>query len=373
MPDPRIDALRARCTRSLSHHGRDHESPARTLRALAAACGEDVLRDAYGEGELIEGLERDVARLLGHEAAVFLPSGTMAQQIALRIWADRKGPRNVAFHPLSHLEIHEHLAYRHLHGLHGVVVGSRWGLVTLDDLKKVVEPLSAVLLELPQREIGGRLPSWEELSAISAWAREKGIALHLDGARLWECGPFYGKEYAEIAGLFDSVYVSFYKGLGGIAGCVLSGPASLAAEARVWQRRHGGNLVQLYPYVLSARAALAERLPRMPEYVARARSIAARLSGLAGIEVVPDPPHTNMMHLHLPGAKERLEAAALALAEETSVWLFGKLQPGPTPSRAILEVTVGDAAKALSDDEIAGLFEALIERARRPPAPAPAA
>jgi threonine aldolase len=73
------------------------------------------------------------------------------------------------------------------------------------------------------------------------------VALHLDGARLWECRPFYGRDYAQIAGLFDSVYVSFYKTLGGIAGAALAGPADVIAEARVWQRRQGGNLVRLFP------------------------------------------------------------------------------------------------------------------------------
>jgi threonine aldolase len=73
-------------------------------------------------------------------------------------------------------------------------------------------------LELPQREIGGLLPEWDDLVAQAAWTRERGIALHLDGARLWEAAPFYERSYAEIAGLFDSVYVSFYKGLGALAG-----------------------------------------------------------------------------------------------------------------------------------------------------------
>src|SRR4029079_8440319 len=129
----------------------------------------------------------------------------------------------------------------------------------------------------PQRGIGGQLPSWDELVAIVGWARERGVALHLDGARLWEAAPFYRRSHKEIAGLFDSVYVSFYKGLGGIAGCVLAGPASFIAEARVWQRRHGGTVVHLFPYVLSARLALAERLGRMPAYVARAATLAERL------------------------------------------------------------------------------------------------
>ena len=71
--------------------------------------------------------------------------------------------------------------------------------------------------------------------------------MHMDGARLWESAPFYGRSYAEIAALFDTVYVSFYKGVGAIAGAALAGPADFIAEARVWQRRHGGDLVNSTP------------------------------------------------------------------------------------------------------------------------------
>ena len=100
-------------------------------------------------------------------------------------------------------------------------------------------------------------------------------ALHMDGARLWESGPFYDRPYAEIAGLFDSVYVSFYKGLAGITGAILAGTRDFIAEARVWQRRQGGNLFHMYPYVLTARRGLEQRLPRMAEYHRKALEIAA--------------------------------------------------------------------------------------------------
>lgn len=367
MADPNdLEAIRAGCTRALNYHGPLAESPARVLRELAAAAGDDLLLDHYGQGGIMAGFEREMAELLGKDAAVFLPTGTMAQQIAMRMWADRKGPRHIAFHPLCHLELHEQKGYQVLHGLHAVLVGSRHRLLTLADLQAVADPLSALLLELPQRGLGGQLPTWDELVAIVGWARERGIALHLDGARLWEAAPFYGRSHAEIAGLFDSVYVSFYKGLGAIAGCVLAGPESFIAEARVWQRRHGGTVVHLFPYVLSARVAIAERLARMPAYGERARAIAERLRALPGIEIVPESPPTNMMHLYLHGPKEQLEAAALAVAKETGVWLFGKLQPGPIPTRSLFELVVGDAALALSDDDIAGLFEALFARAKAP-------
>src|SRR5512136_2006525 len=187
------------CTRWLSGHPRTRHTARAVLEDVAAITDPTLPGDMYGQGELITGFEKQVAELLGKEAAVFMPSGTMAQPIALRIHADRRHTPHVTFHPLCHLEIHEQKSYQLLHGLHGVLVGSPHRLLTLDDLKQVKESLAAILLELPQREIGGQLPTWDELTAIVAWARERSIPLHLDGARLWECQPFYLRSYAEIA------------------------------------------------------------------------------------------------------------------------------------------------------------------------------
>src|SRR5439155_2093242 len=114
--------------------------------------------------------ERRVAELLGKDAAALMPSGTMAQQIALRIHCSRRGVGTVAFHPTCHLELHEHSAYAHLHGLHAELLGEPNRLIRLDHLEALRVPLGALLLELPQREIGGLLPEWEELTAQTAWA-----------------------------------------------------------------------------------------------------------------------------------------------------------------------------------------------------------
>ncbi|MBK8256927.1 MAG: low specificity L-threonine aldolase [Polyangiaceae bacterium] len=328
-----------------------------------ADLAEGLTCDLYGEGELIEGFEREVAALLGKEAAVFMPSGTMAQQIAMRIWSEQRGSTRIGFHSLCHLEMHEQMGYRYLHGLHGVHLGNRHKVLTAADLSGVVEPLAAVLVELPQREIGGQLPSWEELLELRDVAQARSTALHLDGARLWESGPFYGRPYAEIAALFDSVYVSFYKGLGGIAGCALLGSKTFIAQAKVWQRRHGGNLVHLYPEVLSAKLGLQKRLPRMGEYWAKAKSIATELGGMSQIDIVPNPPHTNMLHLHLRGDAAKLEGAARAIAEEDGIWMFGKLRPTALQGAWLFELTVGDGTLELADREIRGLFEKLFLKA----------
>jgi len=333
------------------------------LESLALAAEDGERGDRYGEGDRLQRLERRVAELLGKEAAVFMPSGAMAQQIALRIWSDRRGRRTVAFHPTCHLELHEEKGYELLHGLHGTLVGDPNRLVTLADLERLREPVAALLLELPQREIGGLLPEWNDLVAQTGWARGREIAVHLDGARLWEAQPYYDRPHAELAGLFDSVYVSFYKGLGGMAGAALAGDEDLVSEARVWQRRHGGTLVTLFPYVIAAERALDERLERMPVYLAHARALAAALATVDGVEVVPDPPQTPLFHLHLDGERGRLVDAALAVAEERQVFLFA--DPGSTesPRRQRHEVMVGEVTLALSPGEVSDLYAEILARA----------
>jgi threonine aldolase len=359
--DERRRRLQRSCARSLAWRGPGLARP--RLERLAAAVSEDERADVYGEGDRIEALEARVADLLGKEAAVFMPSGTMAQPIALRIWAERRGTRTIAFHPTCHLELHEQKGYQLLHGLHGKLVGDPNGLTSVDDLEQIHEPVAALLLELPQREIGGRLPDWEDLVAQTDWARGGGIALHMDGARLWEAGPFYDRPYADIAGLFDTVYVSFYKGLGGLGGAALAGPQDVVDEARVWQRRHGGNLVTLMPYVVAAELGLDEELPRMPEYLAKARSLAAALAGHDALEVVPDPPHAPMMHVLLRGDRERLLDAALDVAEERDVFLFGHLASTTSPRRHRFELAVGARTLELADEDVRALVAEVVDRA----------
>ncbi len=356
-----IQAIYRTCVCYLTH---DYpKTPRQVLSELAAETDPELPVDHYGQGKLINDFEKDIADLLGKEAAVFMPSGTMCQQIALRIWASRRGSNNVAFHPTSHLELHEEHAYQRLHGLNGILVGSPDRLLTLNDLQAVVEPIGALLIELPQREIGGQLPTWEALHEMIDWAHEREIPVHLDGARLWECRPFYNREYAEIAALFDTVYVSFYKVLGGIAGSILAGPADVIAESRVWQRRHGGNLIHLYPYVLSAQAGLRKRLGRMEAYHAKAKEVAAALSTFPQMQIVPNPPQTNMMHVFIEGEREALEAAALAIAKETKVWLFGRLAPTMLPAYQKFELVVGEATLDLPDEEICAFFGSLLDKA----------
>jgi threonine aldolase len=355
IPFSEKQSVRRACKKILIGHKTG--SAAAELARVAAWCAEhDLDRDVYGQGDLIDQFESKVASVLGKEAAVFMPSGTMAQQIALRIHADTAGVRTVGLHATSHLELHEQRGYAHLHGLAATIVGDRLRAITAEDLGAA--PMAALICELPLREIGGVLPSWEELSELSATCRERGIALHMDGARLWECQPFYQKSYAAIAAFFDSVYVSCYKGLGGLAGALLAGPAPFISEARIWLRRHGGNLVQMHPFVASAAMDFDRRLAQFPALARRAKELAA-VARRCGATVAPVEPQVNMFHLYLRGTPDELDARHLAHARAHGVWLTGRFSPAPLPGYASFEAYIGDNALELTDEELAAALHAL--------------
>ncbi|SDW99783.1 L-threonine aldolase [Amycolatopsis xylanica] len=331
------------------------------LAHLADAPGADDAPDLYNEGPALQQLETDVARLLGKPKGRFVVKGVMAQQALLRVWAERSRRRTVALHALSHIERDEDDGYRRLHGLEGITLGGT-GPFTLDDLRKVNQPLGVVTVELPISMGGHQLPSWDELTAISHWCRENRVPLHFDGARLWESAPYYGKSLAEVAALADSVYVSFYKTIGGLAGCVIAGDEDVIDETVPWTTRHGGNVFTVFPYVLAAREGLRARLPKIDGYRTRARSLAAAIAQVPGVSVNPDPPHTNAFRVFLPGTPEQLTEAHRALVDAEAVWLFNAFEATGLPGLSQTGVTVGDATEELTDDEVARLIGLLVAK-----------
>ena len=351
--DDDLRALRDACTSALTGHGIQRADD------LLATIPPGTAVDRYGEGGVVAELETEIAGLLGLPAAVYLPSGTMAQQAALRVHAGRRGRSTVVFHPESHLDRHEGRALERLHGLVGRPVGDRHRLLDRTDLTAVAEAPAALVLELPQRDLGGQLPAWEELRAQTDWARERGAAVHLDGARLWEASAGYGRPPAEIAALFDTTYVSFYKGIGALAGCCLAGPEDVVAEVREWRGRMGGTLFGLWPGAASALSCLRRRLPLMPDYLARARAIADAVRELPGVTVVPDPPQAPMLHLLLRTTPEAFSAAVRTLAAEHGLWTWERAMTTGDPAVQRVELAVGDATMALSLDDVRSAVEAL--------------
>jgi threonine aldolase len=343
-----------RCTRWLSFGSA--ASMRERLRALADRPEADGRPDIYGADGPVPGLERRVADLLGKPRARFLIKGVVAQQAALRAWADRSGRTAVGLHPMSHLAIDEAGALEQLHPLRCIRIGGA-GHFTAETLESVGEPLAAVTIELPLRRAGFRLPEWEELVAVSDWCRDHDVPLHIDGARIWEAQPFYGRSLADIAALASSVYVSFYKGLGGLGGCALAAESDFLDATAPWVTRLGGELFATYPYVLSALQGLDDRLPHMADYRDRAVTLAGRLDGIEGVLV--EPPQVNAFRVHVRGEVTQLAARHREVADETGAWLF-RFAASPLVGYAMSEIQIGDTAAAISDQEVRAALERIV-------------
>ncbi|MCK9685430.1 threonine aldolase family protein [Scleromatobacter humisilvae] len=351
-------ALRKRCP--LIVPGFDIPDAAGEFRQLADWCAaNDVAHDTYGKGELVEGFERRIADLLGKPAATFMPSGVMAQLAAIRIWTESARLPRFGMHPTSHLAHHEEQAFAALMRLHGVPVGDRLRPMTAADLEAVAQPLACAIVELPIREAGGQLPSWDELEALKAAARARGVVLHMDGARLWESAAFYDKSYAEIAAGFASVYVSLYKGIGAFAGAMLAGDEAFVANARLWRSRMGGTLYHMSPMVAAAAMRFDERIALMPALYRRALSFASALRRHPRLRVNPEVPQANLLHLHFDAPADAVMQARDALAEDAAAWLFDNVRNVDVPGRSVTEIYVGDRLLAVDDARIDALFERL--------------
>ncbi len=337
--------------------------PAETLRALADELPPEAGPDAYGAGPLVEELEAEVAALLGKPAAVFSLSGKASQLAALRAHADARDRHVVAAHPRSHIVEDERDAIGSLYGLRVARVGALTDPFDADELGALHEPLAAVVVELPLRRAGYRVPPWAELVALGERTRAGGAAFHLDGARLWEAAPGYGRSPAEVAALCDTVYVSFYKGLGGLAGGALAGDAATVAAARLWIERAGARPYRMYPYAVAARAGLRDELPRMPAYHAHAVELAAALDGLDGVVVSPNPPASNAFIVHLAGEHAALLAARDAVAASHGITAFAHLSRTAHPRSCSFELAVESATLAIPLDEARAAVAALVARA----------
>ena len=186
----------------------------------------------------------------------------------------------------------------------------------------------------------------------------------MDGARLWEAREHFApKSLADLCAPFDSVYVSFYKGIGALAGAMLLGPEDFIAEARIWRRRQGGTLVQLHAFVASAAMRLDLQLANMPAYRARALGFAAGLSTIDGIVVDPQPPQVNLFHVHFAAPPAALMAARDRIASEDGAWLAQRFAPGNTPGGSSIEIYVGDNLLAHDNSTVIPLFAKLLELA----------
>ena len=340
--------LRAGCGRTLSHHG--PADPRFLLRALADRPEAALAADFYGHGGAVALLEQRTAALLGKPAALFVIKGVTAQLALLRALTYARAGA-VAIPALGHMAVDEADAVDHLVEAPVIRLGGE-APFGADALEALDAPPAVCVVELPLRRAAYRLPPLADLEALSSWCRRHGTHLHVDGARLWEAAAGYGVPPAAVAALADSIYVSFYKGLGGLAGAALAGEQSLLGAVTPWKTRLGGDLHTAFPYALSALDGLDLRLPCMAAYVARARALAAYLAE-RGFAVVPGVPHVNAFQIWLPGMPDALMEANRAFARRRGIWLFNGFRSAPG-GQVAAEIVVGDAAMTLADAEIGG-------------------
>jgi threonine aldolase len=230
---------------------------ARLLVEIAETRG--IAEDEYAREGVVAELETRIAALLGKEAAVFMPSGTLANHLALRLLA-RSG-RRVLVQQESHLYNDEGDCAQQLSGLTLVPLAPGRASFTLDETvaaiagppeARVAVPVGAISIETPVRRMAGEAFDFAEMRRITGFAREHGIGLHLDGARLLIESVYTGVAPAEYAGLFDTIYVSLYKYLNAAAGAVLAGPRALLDGLYHQRRMFGGGLPRVWPYAAVA-------------------------------------------------------------------------------------------------------------------------
>ncbi len=349
------DRFRAAMAAADSIFWRPQSSPAEMFRELAAYAEEHGTEwDRYGERGPVAELEGRVAELLGKPAAVMFPSGVMAQQATLRAWCDRSGSRRVALPDLSHLLHHEQDGPRRVLGLELEHLTTGRETPTAEALGRVGGRLGAAMVELPLRDAGCLLPTWDELAELSTAARERGVPLHADGARIWESVPHWDKTLAEAAGLFDSMYVSLYKGLGGSSGALVACPEDLAGELRSWRQRMGGTIFSMTTAAVGGLKGLDDHLTTFGDYRAWAIELAAALHE-RGIRTFPEVPHIATFLAYAEGSADAVNEKVVAFTEQRRVVPCGMWQDAEVPGWVVTELTCYESAASRDPAEVAEL------------------
>ncbi len=219
-------------------------------------------------------------------------------------------------------------------------------------LAEVGGRLGAAMVELPLRDAGCLLPSWDELVELSAAARERGVPLHADGARIWESVPHWDRTLAEAAELFDSMYVSLYKGLGGSSGALVVCPEDLAGELRSWRQRMGGTIFSMTTAAVGGLMGLRDHLTSFGDYRAWAIALAEALNQ-HGIRTFPEVPHIATFLAYAPGTADAVNERVVAFAEERGVVPSGLWRDSDVPGWAETELTCYESALAHDPVEVA--------------------
>lgn len=307
-----------------------------------AMCHADVGDDVIDVDPTVDRLQRRIAERLGKEAALFVPSGTMANQIALRLHC-RPGDEFLC-EAGCHIYKYEQGGYAQLSGLAARAVGGDFGVLRLEQLEGLVSAdnehfcrTRLVCLENTHNRGGGRVLPFDETEAICDWARQRGLATHLDGARLFNAMVASGVDVQQWAALFDTVSVCFSKGLGAPVGSALAGPKDLIAAARRHRKLFGGGMRQAGIIAAGALFALEKHVDRLAVDHDHAQQLAQTIRDCDGLRLTPDLVETNIVIFEV---EPKLGTAAefVARLAERGVRM---LPFGPQSVRAVTHLDVG--------------------------------
>jgi threonine aldolase len=279
--------------------------PTPGMRAVMAAAevGDDVL----GDDPTVNRLQERVAAMLGKEAALFVPSGTMSNLIGVRLHC-RPGDELIC-EVNCHLYFYEQGGYAQINGVAVRTVEGEYGVARPEQFVDLIRPdnehcvrTRLVCLENTHNRGGGRIQPYEYVTAICQWAHEHGLKTHLDGARLWNAVVATGIEFTRWTQHFDTVSVCFSKGLGAPAGSALAGPRELIAQGRRHRKVLGGGMRQSGILAAAALYALDHHIGRLAEDHANARRFAAGIRQIDGLRLVPEEIDTNMLFFRVDPA-----------------------------------------------------------------------
>jgi threonine aldolase len=316
--------------------------PTPAMRAAMAAA--EVGDDVYGEDPTVGALETRVAALLGHEAGLFTPTGSLANMLGVRLLVEPG--QELICDALAHVVRAELGGHASLGHVTTRTVSVPRGLLDAEALLALAAPdagpylvsTAAIAVENTHNFGGGTVQPLAELRRLRAGATAIGVAVHLDGARLWNAHVATGVPLAEYGGLADTVSVCLSKGLGAPVGSVLVGSADRIARARVWRKRYGAGMRQIGILAAAGLHALDHHVERLADDHARARRIAAAVHEVAPAAVDPALVETNIVVLD-PTGSGRSAPDVVAAAREHGV-LVSAL--GPRTVRAVTHLDVDD-------------------------------
>jgi threonine aldolase len=283
--------------------------------------------DFYGRGGAVAALEKEFASITGKEKAIFLPSGTMANQLAIKLLCGAN--TKVFVQETSHVYRDEADAAQSIHNLRLIPLAKGAATFTADELKESIDyhnrgevfksGIGAISIENPVRRNDGQLFDFEEIKKIAAYCRENNYKLHLDGARLHIASSYSGISIQQYASYFDTVYISLYKYLGAAGGAILSGEAKVIDQIPHLMKIHGGVTFQSWPYAAMALAHLKDLNQRLAGAKERGAEFIRQMNLTKEFQIKPVTNGTNIFDMTVSGSfdfkifYERLKAQEISI------------------------------------------------------------